>query len=84
MGWEGQGGALEDGGHSREIRVETYSGYRANERPRALTIEGRRLPVRRILERRRTPDSEEFLVEAGDARRFWIAWDRLLDRWKLR
>lgn len=71
-------------GRSKEISVEAYSGYRANERPLAVTIEGRRCPVHRILDRRRSPESDAFLVELDDGRRLWVAWDGRRDRWHVR
>lgn len=66
------------------VEVESYSGYRVNERPVAVTVEGRRLEVRRVLERRRTPDGDEFKIETEDAGVWVVAWDPCQDRWTLR
>lgn len=66
------------------VPVEAYSGYRENERPLAFWAGGKRVPVRRILERRRSPDFDEFRVEAGDGGVYRIAWDRRRDLWLLR
>ena len=64
--------------------MEAYSGYRGNERPVAFESEGRRVAVRRILERRRTPELDEFRVEAEDGAIHTLAWDRARDVWRLR
>lgn len=73
-----------DDEQGRVVRVEAYSGYRANERPLAVTKGERRQYVRRVLERRRTPDSEEFLIEMDDASLLRLVWDRVRDRWSTR
>lgn len=56
-----------------EVRVEFYCGSRADETPRALVIDGRRLPVKRVMERRnigggRAGEAAQrtFVVEAED------------------
>lgn len=67
----------------RAVRVEAYSGYRVNERPMAVITEGRRLVVRRIMARCRTPDGDEFAVELEDGRVCRMTWDACKDRWLL-
>jgi len=41
---------------SDKIRVSFYSGYKGEETPRALFIEGQEYPIEEILERRRIED----------------------------
>jgi hypothetical protein len=66
------------------VPVEAYSGYRGNERPVAFGLGENKVRVRRILERHRTPELDEFRVEAEDGRICRLAWDRSRDVWLLR
>ncbi|MCF8062777.1 MAG: hypothetical protein K9M82_09695 [Deltaproteobacteria bacterium] len=81
---KGSPGCLGKKDDGKIVSVEAYSGYRGNERPLAFTVGEKRLSVRRILERRRTPDLDEFRVEAEDGGLYRIAWDRTRDLWVLR
>jgi hypothetical protein len=67
----------------RPTRVEAYSGYAANERPLSFLLGGKKLAVRRILRRGRTPGFDTFRVEAEDGNIYGLAWDRCSDRWLL-
>lgn len=77
-------GPLEEEPLGKVVSVESYAGYRGNERPLAFRLGGERVCIRRILERRRTPDFDEFRVETEDGERYRIAWDRRRDLWSLR
>jgi len=65
----------------RVTRVESYSGYTRNERPVAFYLGPRRIRVRRVMQRRRSPDFEMFRVEAEDGLTYRLTWDRDDDRW---
>lgn len=77
-------GPLEEEHRGKIVPVEAYSGYRGNERPVAFRLDGKRIRVRRILERRRTPDFDEFRVETEEDGFYRIARHRRRDLWSLR
>ena len=60
------------------IRVETYSGYAADESPRRFEAAGRMLEVIEIVERWRTPLESGFRVRAGDGKSY-VLRNRSLD-----
>lgn len=68
----------------QDIEVEAYSGYRANERPLAVFLEGKRVGIRRILEHWITPEWDEFRVLGEDGRTYRMGWHRQRDRWVLK
>ncbi len=45
-------------GQSHKVKVRFYSGYKGEEKPRSVLLEGREISVDRILERKRIVDSE--------------------------
>jgi hypothetical protein len=73
------------------IRVECYSGYKANERPVAFVWEGRRWEVAEILDRwcegGRTPDRpsvDYFKIKTSEGRVFLLRYLSLFDSWSVR
>jgi len=50
----------------RDLRVETYSGYKGDERPLRFIWKGRRFEVTEIADRWYGPDHEYFKVRADD------------------
>ncbi len=50
------------------IEVQSYSGYKGDERPVSFVRDGGRLMVEEILERWRSPDAEHFKVRADDGK----------------
>ena len=68
----------------QDIEVKAYSGYRANERPVAFFLEGKRVGVQRILEQWITPDWDEFRVLGEDGRTYRMGRHRQGDRWVLK
>jgi len=74
-------GKMKERPKGRFTRVESYSGYKGHERPIAFFLGPRRMEVRRVLRRGRTPDSERFRVEAEDGYIYDLAWNREEDRW---
>ena len=65
------------------IKVESYSGYKADERPVSFIYDGRKFMVGRIIEQWRGPDSDYFKVEAGDGREFLLVHNYIKDKWVL-
>ena len=56
----------------QSTHVETYSGYRADERPLRFRFNDRVLQVLRIAEQRREPQMESFRVAAEDNKEYWL------------
>lgn len=67
----------------KQIKVETYSGYKANERPLYLLLGHSRLVVRDITARWYDVDHDFFKILADDGRIYQIQWNRELDVWTL-
>ena len=53
-----------------ETRIETYSGYRADERPLRFVWDGRVVEIREVLRRWREPGAEYFRVLGEDGLRY--------------
>lgn len=66
------------------IEVECYSGYRAEERPVRLRIDGRGVDVRLVLRQWREPDGDGFEVECDDGLRYLLRRDRTSGMWRVR
>lgn len=67
-----------------KIKVECYAGSRYPERPRALLVDGRRLPVEEVEAQARTPGQLRFRVRVSDGRRFSLVYDQVQDAWDVR
>ncbi|MFH1243836.1 MAG: hypothetical protein V1689_15965 [Pseudomonadota bacterium] len=65
------------------IEVGAYSGYRANERPVYLVLEGRRVEVRDILDRWYGQDHDFYKILGDDGRVYLLKWHRFQDVWFL-
>lgn len=65
------------------LRVECYAGYRADERPTAFWLQGRRIAVREILDRWRGEDCAHFKVTGEDGVRYVLRRDDRHDEWAL-
>jgi hypothetical protein len=65
------------------VRVETYSGYQADERPVAFHLGGRRIAVRKILDRWHGEDHAYFKLTGEDGTVYIIRQDRSSDVWEL-
>ncbi len=65
------------------LTVETYSGYKADERPVALQLRGRRIAIREILDRWYGEDHTYFKLTGGDGMVYIIRLDRFSDTWEL-
>jgi hypothetical protein len=66
-----------------QVRVECYSGYKADETPRALTFGERRVVVTEVVDRWLAPDHAYFKVRGDDGNQYIIRHDLELDRWEL-
>lgn len=65
------------------VRVECYSGYRAEERPIAFWLGERRVAVREILDRWLGEDHAYFKIAGDDGVRYILRRDDRRDRWEL-
>lgn len=65
------------------IKVDCYSGYRADERPVSFIFDDRKLMVDRIAEQWRSPDAEYFKVLADDGKIYLLKHDIEKDDWTL-
>lgn len=65
------------------LRVTTYSGYKADERPTAFEIDGRSYGVTELLDRWYGPDYEYFKVRADDGNTYILRHDMTDQSWSL-
>jgi len=65
------------------VRVECYSGYRADERPEAFWLRERRIPIREILDRWLGEDHAYFKVTGDDDIRYILRRDDHRDCWEM-
>lgn len=71
-------------GRLRErIEVDAYSGFKANERPKTLTVAARRVEVEEVIERWYGEGYDYFKLTGDDGRRHTIRYDRRGDAWEL-
>jgi hypothetical protein len=63
--------------------VESYSGYRADERPVAFRLGERRIGVREILDRWQGADHAYFKLTGEDGALYILRQDREHDTWEL-
>jgi hypothetical protein len=64
-----------------EIEVTSYSGYRGDERPSAISRGGRAERVSEVMSRRREPDAEVFVVRMEDGGCLEMRLDTTAGRW---
>ncbi len=65
------------------LAVECYAGYRADERPTALTLGGQRIAVRSILDRWLGEDHAYFKIVGEDGALYLIRQDLNQNGWEL-
>jgi len=75
----------------KEIQVECYSGFKANERPVAFSYQGERREITEIVDRwyEGSPDSsgpviDYFKVRTADGNVFFLRYQSGSDAWSLR
>ncbi len=66
-----------------KITVESYSGYRADERPTAFTLGTRSIQVAEVVDRWYGEDHSYFKLIADDGNLYVIRHDRAADAWEL-
>ena len=67
----------------RKIHVECYSGYKADQEPIAVTVDGRRMSVLGHSDRWYDPTGTYFRVRLDDGNGYLIKHDREEDAWWL-
>jgi hypothetical protein len=65
------------------IKVESYAGYRSNERPMRFVMSGRAYDVTEVEDRWYSPEATYFRVVASDGNRYVLCHDEKQDLWSL-
>ena len=65
------------------ITVESYSGYKADERPLRFVLNGREYEVGEVEDRWYSPEAIYFRVVASDGNRYVLRHDEATDAWSL-
>jgi hypothetical protein len=65
------------------VEVETYSGYKADERPRRMVLNGRAYDVVEVEDRWYSPGDTYFRVLASDGNRYVVRHREASDEWSL-
>jgi hypothetical protein len=74
-------GARTKGVGLNDIQVESYAGYRGDQEPRVLILEGRRLIVQEILGRWRGPTGRYFRIRTSDGREYELLHEESTGLW---
>ncbi len=64
--------------------VECHSGFAYAERPVAITWQGRRVEIRQVLDRWRSPQGRNFRVETEDGQEFELLYNEAADEWQIK
>jgi hypothetical protein len=67
----------------RQIKVEAYSGYKADERPLYFVLDNLRLEVREIIDRWYGEEHDYFKILADDDKIYLVCRNRTSDLWTL-
>lgn len=65
------------------LSVETYSGYKADERPLSFTLGDHRFTINEVIDRWLGTDDAYFKVMADDGNRYVLRHDLDLDTWDM-
>jgi hypothetical protein len=65
------------------VTVQTYSGYKANERPCSFELDGQPYQVIQLLDRWYGPHADYFKVRAEDQNLYILRYDSRQDDWSL-
>lgn len=65
------------------ITVQTYAGYKGDERPVLFLWEGRKFQIMEIVDRWYDPDHNSFKVLADDGKTYLLQHDFNADDWEL-
>ncbi len=66
-----------------DVKVDCYAGYRGEETPRGVEIQGRRIEVVAVIDRWITPDHRYFKVRGDDGAVYLLRHEEAADRWEL-
>ena len=66
-----------------KLKVECYSGYKANQRPCAFSLGKKKMKVTEIMDQWYGPDHTYFKVLADDANTYILRYGEKDDRWEL-
>jgi hypothetical protein len=67
-----------------DVKVECHAGYRGEETPRRVELDGRRVEVVEVLDRWYGPDHRYFKLRGDDGAVYLVRHDEQADRWELR
>ena len=65
------------------IKVECYSGYKADEKPISFILNGKKYMVEKIIDQWRSPEFEYFKVQADDDVAYLLRNDERNGEWTL-
>jgi hypothetical protein len=65
------------------VKVYCYAGYRGEETPRGIEIDGRRVEVVEVIDRWLGPDHRYFKVRGDDGTVYLVRHDESADLWEL-
>lgn len=65
------------------IRVNCYSGYKADEKPVSFMLGEKKLRIEKVIGQWRSPDFERFKVRADDGKVYLIRKDNIKGDWEL-
>jgi len=65
-----------------DVKVDCYAGYRGEETPRRFEIDGRRVEVVEVINRRFGPDHRYFKVRGDDGADYLLRYDDTADRFE--
>lgn len=66
-----------------KLKVECYSGYKANERPVSFSTDHRNYIVIELIDKWYGPDYTYFRVKADDNNIYILKYDEKMDEWSL-
>ena len=70
-------------GNPVKLTVNSYSGFKTNERPRLFALDGHEYRVEKVLDQWYGPDSEYFKVQASDGNLYILKYHQSSDEWSL-
>jgi hypothetical protein len=65
------------------LKVECYSGYKADEKPISFILNGKKYMVEKIIDQWRSPEFEYFKVQADDDMAYLLRNDERNGEWTL-
>lgn len=66
-----------------EVMVDCYAGYKANQRPYAFSLGGKKIRVAEIMDQWHGPDHTYFKVLADDANIYILRYSEAYDLWEV-